>query len=505
MAKGSSRVRCASRPVARRADAPGAQASTRAEPGPPRCHSPGSGLLQAAARIGVMIGAERPMMPSRLISENLRSASRSSGGNSAWAIVLAGGEGTRLRPLVERIHADGRPKQYAVLVGSRSLLRQTLDRVALAVPPERTLVVRRGPTRGSSPPSSPAPGAPKVLVQPEDRGTAAGSCYPPSGSPGGTPGRRSRSFRPTTTSRTTRSSCATSFPSGRWWSATPGESCSRGGAGLGGNRLWLDRTGAPRDEATSGELRAVGRFVEKPSLTEARACLARGGLWNTFVMVCRARTILEAGRRALPDLTARLARIRPSAETPAEARAIENAYRRASTADFSRGSVSPPRRASRSPAAPGRVERLGNAGARPPDPAPHGSFATVAARARHDGVSLGDSPGRTIVPRRRQHRCSECLGPNRRRAFRDFFFLDSASRGAYDPRQVQVERYARSDLEVDHEVEARRARDGVGGRGLAGFTDVEHACDADGVASGGVEYGSEGALRRPREGVLAFY
>src|SRR5215510_8375829 len=58
-----------------------------------------------------------------------------------WSIVLAGGEGKRLRPLIERIHPDGRPKQFAVLLGSRSLLRHTLDRVELAIPRERTVVV----------------------------------------------------------------------------------------------------------------------------------------------------------------------------------------------------------------------------------------------------------------------------------------------------------------------------------------------------------------------------
>ena len=36
---------------------------------------------------------------------------------SLWSIILAGGEGTRLRPLIERIHHDARPKQFAILTG----------------------------------------------------------------------------------------------------------------------------------------------------------------------------------------------------------------------------------------------------------------------------------------------------------------------------------------------------------------------------------------------------
>ena len=42
-----------------------------------------------------------------------------------WAVILAGGEGIRLRPLVSRLYGDDRPKQYAALLDSRTLLNQT--------------------------------------------------------------------------------------------------------------------------------------------------------------------------------------------------------------------------------------------------------------------------------------------------------------------------------------------------------------------------------------------
>ena len=63
------------------------------------------------------------------------------GTGSLWAVVLAGGEGVRLRPLVRRMCGDERPKQFVPLLGTRTLLRQTLDRVRLLIPPERTMVV----------------------------------------------------------------------------------------------------------------------------------------------------------------------------------------------------------------------------------------------------------------------------------------------------------------------------------------------------------------------------
>src|SRR6266508_794160 len=58
-----------------------------------------------------------------------------------WGIVLAGGEGVRLRPLARRVCGDERPKQYVPLFGDCTLLRETLNRVALGISPTRTAVV----------------------------------------------------------------------------------------------------------------------------------------------------------------------------------------------------------------------------------------------------------------------------------------------------------------------------------------------------------------------------
>jgi hypothetical protein len=58
-----------------------------------------------------------------------------------WAIVLAGDEGLRLRPLGEFVHGDHRPTPYATFLGSRPPLQQTLNRVAIRIDPERTVVI----------------------------------------------------------------------------------------------------------------------------------------------------------------------------------------------------------------------------------------------------------------------------------------------------------------------------------------------------------------------------
>src|SRR4029453_14171822 len=92
-----------------------------------------------------------------------------------WAVVLAGGGGGRLPPLIRQLYDQDVPKQYAVLTGGRTLLEQTLERIRPIVPPERTVVVTMAHhLRYFARELRYSEGGPHVLAQPQDRGTAAG-------------------------------------------------------------------------------------------------------------------------------------------------------------------------------------------------------------------------------------------------------------------------------------------------------------------------------------------
>lgn len=255
-----------------------------------------------------------------------------------WAVVLAGGQGLRLRPLVERIHADGRPKQFAVLVGERSLLGQTLDRVALAMPAEGTVVVTTRSHARYFEAELPGGRAGKTLVQPRDLGTAAGLLLPihwiswrdpeavvavfPSDhfvADGAAFMRQVESLFPIAARHPDRIVLV---------GATPDSPETGYG--------WIEPGVSIEKTPGAGDVRAVVRFIEKPSPEEARACFRRGGLWNTFVMVARAAAFLDAGRRTLPELHERLRRVRAFAGTSEEDAALERAYALTAPADFSR-------------------------------------------------------------------------------------------------------------------------------------------------------------------------
>lgn len=61
--------------------------------------------------------------------------------NAPWAVVLAGGDGTRLQRLTLQISGDTRPKQFCKLMGGDTLLAQTSRRITPLFQRDRQLYV----------------------------------------------------------------------------------------------------------------------------------------------------------------------------------------------------------------------------------------------------------------------------------------------------------------------------------------------------------------------------
>src|SRR3989454_5873740 len=298
----------------------------------------------------------------------------------AWAgIILGGGDGKRLRTLTRALTGDDRPKQFCAVVGRETLLEQTRRRARLLIPHERLLtVVTRKHERYFRPALvDAAPGT--VVVQPEARGTAIAVLY--------------ALLRLEALGST---SAVAVLPSDHYVSddgvfmthvlsafkivqarrdlvVVLGIVADRPEPAYGWIQLgeWiLGRWPTP--------LFRVGRFWEKPPAVVAERLMARGGLWNSLVLVAHPATLRETIYRALPELVTIFAPVAARANTSLANETARRAFARVAPMDLSRRVVAA---ASTPPAVlPGRPGRWG-------DPRPPARVDATPARLRPGPIS----------------------------------------------------------------------------------------------------------------------
>ena len=85
-----------------------------------------------------------------------------------YAVILAGGKGERLWPKSR----TSKPKHLQAIVGERTMIQQTVDRLAGVVPPERIYVVTAEAQRAQVVEQLPRLDEANVLGEPVGRNTA---------------------------------------------------------------------------------------------------------------------------------------------------------------------------------------------------------------------------------------------------------------------------------------------------------------------------------------------
>src|SRR5678815_5054368 len=99
------------------------------------------------------------------------------GMRNQFAIILAGGDGTRLQSMTRAITGDNRPKQFVPVIGRHTLLDQTRQRVALSIEPSRTAIVATRKHRRFYAPLANEISPNLLLEQPLNKGTAPAILY----------------------------------------------------------------------------------------------------------------------------------------------------------------------------------------------------------------------------------------------------------------------------------------------------------------------------------------
>jgi mannose-1-phosphate guanylyltransferase len=91
------------------------------------------------------------------------------------------------------------------------------------------------------------------------------------------------------------------------------------------------------ENSVLGSLRSVEIFMEKPPTVVARKIIGRGALWNTLILICRCKTLLNAIQSTTPELHRSFQPILKAIGTADEQRVVEWVYRRLPSLNFSKG------------------------------------------------------------------------------------------------------------------------------------------------------------------------
>lgn len=232
--------------------------------------------------------------------------SRKRGLAHVYAIIMAGGSGTRFWPLSRR----KRPKQLLEIFGNATLLEQTVQRLRGLVPPERTYVFTNQLVHGDVARRLPQIPKRQIVAEPAQRNTA-----PTIGLAAHEILRRDPDgimvVLPADHLITKPAAFRSAFKAGCQWAATEGRSVvlgikpTRPETGYGYIRL-----GKIQKRIGGENILGVERFTEKPKLPLARRYAASGRyLWNAGMFVWRASTLLENLGRLQPKMARTLGQI----------------------------------------------------------------------------------------------------------------------------------------------------------------------------------------------------
>ena len=269
-----------------------------------------------------------------MTADHPSSVPRRAARDSTWTVVLAAGEGTRLKSLTTDTRGRAVPKQFCSLYGETSLLQDALRRAHGLVDRSKVCAIVAAQHREWWGGALWALPAPNVIVQPANRGTAIGILLAALAVLARDPFAR-----------------IVFLPSDHYVRDEPrlATALARLTVQLELGHEPLVLLGIAPEEAdpelgyvVPGAMRfgahAVERFVEKPSVETARRLLADGALWNRFIFAAHGPSLLALFHRHLPAVVDSMetALARDAARPEAAGAALREFYETLPSVDFSR-------------------------------------------------------------------------------------------------------------------------------------------------------------------------
>jgi mannose-1-phosphate guanylyltransferase len=239
-----------------------------------------------------------------------------------YAVILAGGGGTRLWPLSRQ----RQPKHLLSLYKDHTLLAETYARVRPLIRADHLLVITVAEHAQAARDELPEVPASNFVIEPEGRGT--GPCV---GLMAALLRKRDadavmislhadHAIEDEESFRRVLSAALEAAQAGHLVTLGVAPTCPETAYG------YIER-GDRLDQAHGHDVYRVQRFTEKPDLEEACSFVESGRyFWNSGIFAWRVSTILEQFRRLQPQLYTQLMEIEPSLGTPRQAEAMQRVW-----------------------------------------------------------------------------------------------------------------------------------------------------------------------------------
>jgi mannose-1-phosphate guanylyltransferase len=242
----------------------------------------------------------------------------------AYALIMAGGTGTRLWPLSR----SNRPKQALQLVGERTMFQHSVDRLGPLFKPEEIFVVTRSEHAPILAAQSPEIPQANFIIEPEGRGTAPaialGAIHLHRLDPNATMVVVTADHFISEKGRFQQALRAAILAAEKGHLVTLGISPSSPSTGFG-----YVQQGQAMGSLEELPFFQVERFTEKPNQETARQMVQSGNYsWNSGMFIWRLDRIMDEFARQMPEFYAQLSQVEKTLGTPEYESTIQHVWPR---------------------------------------------------------------------------------------------------------------------------------------------------------------------------------